>query len=107
MTTGEAKKNCWEYQDCGRELGGKRAYELGVCPASTYIWLDGFHGGRNAGRACWIVAGTMCNGEVRGTFAEKHKSCGKCEFYNMVKAEEGEGMTPTVVLLKQMEEHKE
>jgi len=100
------KKNCWEYRDCGRELGGRNAYELGVCPASTYIWFDGCHGGHNAGRVCWIVAGTMCNGEVWGNFSEKHKNCGKCGFYNQVKDEEGEGLIPTVVLLQKLEGHK-
>ena len=27
--------NCWEVKKCGREPGGAKVAELGVCPAST------------------------------------------------------------------------
>lgn len=83
------KKNCWEFKGCGRELGGKNAKEQGICPAAIYRKLDGVHGGRNAGRACWLVAGTMCTGRVQGTFAQEYKDCLKCDFYNLIKKEEG------------------
>jgi hypothetical protein len=99
----EPKKNCWEFLNCGRELGGAVAYELGVCPASTYVWFDGYHGGKNAGRTCWIISGTMCYGEVQKSFHEKLKICGRCEFYNIVKKEEGEEIIPTVLLLRRYE----
>jgi len=42
----------------------------------------------NAGRACWVVAGTNCGGRVQGTFAEKEKNCLNCEFYMLVCEEE-------------------
>ena len=29
------KKNCWEYKKCGREVGGAKVKDLGVCPAAT------------------------------------------------------------------------
>ena len=48
-------KNCWEHKKCGREPGGSETESLGVCPAAVESRLDGVHGGRNAGRACWIV----------------------------------------------------
>ncbi|MHB8880533.1 MAG: two-CW domain-containing protein [Thermodesulfovibrionales bacterium] len=99
------KINCWEFRKCGRELGGEKAFKLGVCPASTYVWFDGCHGGKNGGRTCWIITGTMCGGEVLGSFAEKFKTCGKCEFYATVKAEEGDEMTPTMLLLQKMDNH--
>jgi len=83
------KKNCWEIKGCGRELGGKNAKELGVCPASIHRRLDGVHGGKNAGRACWLVAGTMCARPVQGTFAQEYKDCLQCDFYKKVKKEEG------------------
>lgn len=50
------KINCWEFKKCGRESGGAHAYDFGVCPAATEKRLNGTHGGKNAGRACWVVA---------------------------------------------------
>jgi len=82
------EKNCWEYKKCGREPGGKRAAELGVCPAAINECLNGTHHGKNAGRSCWVVAGTFCKGEVQGNFAKKFLDCEKCEFYQLVKKEE-------------------
>ena len=82
------KKNCWEVKMCGREPGGIKTGELGICPASEEARLDGIHGGKNAGRACWIVAGTLCKAEVQGTFAKKFEACEKCEFYLQVREEE-------------------
>ncbi|HET6514108.1 MAG TPA: diguanylate cyclase [Thermodesulfovibrionales bacterium] len=83
------KKNCWDVKECGRELGGKNVREIGICLAAIYRKLDGVHGGKNAGRACWLVAGTMCPGRVQGTFAEEYKDCLICDFYALVKREEG------------------
>ena len=82
------KKNCWEYKKCGREPGGERVRELGVCPAAVEVRLDAVHGGRNAGRACWVVAGTLCQGETQGTFAVKFGACESCAFYLAVREEE-------------------
>ena len=83
------KLNCWEFKKCGRGPGGKIAGELGVCPATTDKRYDGLHGGTNGGRACWLVAGTMCKGNPQGTFALKYKDCAICDFYCMVRTEEG------------------
>lgn len=85
------KKNCWEIMNCGREPKGKKARELGVCPASLDERLSGVHEGKNAGRACWLIAGTFCDGKVRGTFAGENKDCTLCDFFNLVKSEEGPG----------------
>jgi len=82
------KKNCWEVMKCGREPGGDRVGELGVCPAAIEKRFDGVQGGKNAGRACWLIAGTMCDGEVTGTFALKYSDCKKCPFYKKVQKEE-------------------
>ena len=78
------KQSCWEFKNCGREPGGAKVVELGVCLAATEASLDGVHGGKNAGRACWAVAGTLCGGEVQGTFAEKMGNCKSCDFYMAV-----------------------
>ena len=82
------RRNCWEFKKCGREPGGIHAAQLGVCPAAIEGKLDSVHGGKNAGRACWIVAGTLCKGEVQGTFAAKFGACETCEFYLQVRSEE-------------------
>lgn len=84
-----AKINCWEYTDCGREFGGEKSNELGVCPASIEHFADGINNGKNAGRFCWLISGT-CNGrEVNGTFAKKLLSCKSCGFFKTVKEQEG------------------
>jgi hypothetical protein len=84
-----AKLNCWEFKKCGRAPGGAKAAELGVCPAATEAALDGTNSGRNGGRACWAIAGTLCGGGVQGTFASKVHNCMKCDFYQLVGEEEG------------------
>jgi hypothetical protein len=68
---------CWERKGCGREAGGTRAAELGVCPAYP-----------DHGRDCWMKAGTLCGGEVQGTYAEKLGNCLQCEFYDRVMSGE-------------------
>lgn len=90
------KQNCWEIKNCGREPGGSKTDDLGVCPASTDTSSDGIHGGKNAGRICWAVAGTFCGGKVQGEFAQKSVSCMSCEVFKQVKIDEG----PDFMLLK-------
>jgi predicted Ser/Thr protein kinase len=74
---------------CGREPGGEKAEELGVCPAVEDTSFDAINRGKNAGRFCWAVAGTFCGGKAQGSFAEKRESCLSCSFFNKVRAEEG------------------
>ncbi len=83
------KQNCWEYMKCGRQPGGHKSDELGICPAADDDSYDGINTGKNAGRFCWAVAGTFCGGKVQGTFADKRESCLSCGFFNKVRAEEG------------------
>ncbi len=83
------KINCWEYKKCGREPGGARADELGVCIAATETRTDGVNGGKNGGRVCWAVTGTLCGGHVQGTFARKVANCLlDCAFLKLVMREE-------------------
>jgi hypothetical protein len=86
---GKFDVNCWEVQQCGREPGGERAAELGICPAADAQHVDGVNGGCNGGRFCWAVAGTFCGGTVQGTFAQKALSCMECHFYRRVVSEQG------------------
>lgn len=94
--------NCWEYKNCGREPGGARAAELGVCPASTEARLDGVHGGKNAGRSCWIMAETLCGDKVQGTYGQKFGECSQCGFYKKVKTEEETKFQFSPLLLKRL-----
>ena len=96
------KTNCWEFKKCGREQNGSKVDELGVCPSSTEKALDGVHGGNNAGRACWVVAGTLCNGIIQGTFARKYNNCFECNFFKTVKEEEGSNMVMAIALLNRI-----
>jgi hypothetical protein len=84
------KLNCWEYKKCGREPGGAKVSELGVCPSTTETGVDGVNSGKNGGRVCWVVAGTFCRGKVQGTLAQKLSSCLTCDFYKLVADEEEE-----------------
>jgi hypothetical protein len=85
---------------CGRESGGDNAAELGVCPAASEERLNGVHGGSNAGRACWAVAGTMCGEEPSGTFSAKTE-CLACPFYRSVLDDEAPHIvyTPAILVL--------
>lgn len=88
------KPNCWEYMKCGREPGGCKSEELGVCPAAIDPFHHGKNGGRNGGRYCWKVAGTFCGGEVQGTFAMKMITCVECYFFQQVAEEEDASLIP-------------
>ncbi len=97
-----SKLNCWEFKNCGRQPQGAKVRELGLCPASVEHALDDVHEGTNAGRACWIISGTFCQGQVQGTFAQKFKNCEKCDFYQMVRKEEGPDFVLSAVLLPKL-----
>ena len=85
-----ATKNCWEFWRCGRHPGDQKMNDLGVCPAATTVEFNGINRGKNGGRFCWFVAGTLCcRGEVAGTFAWKFGDCLQCDFYRCVEQQEG------------------
>ncbi len=83
------KTNCWQHRRCGRNAAGTRKHDYGICPAATATVHNGKNGGQAAGRYCWKVAGTFCGGEIQGTFAEKFMNCLTCDFFQLVKREEG------------------
>lgn len=90
--------NCWEYNKCGREQSGKKVDELGVCPAAVDDSFDDINSGKNGGRVCWAIAGTFCEGEIQGTFADKRDSCSSCKFFKMVNSEDEVDETPSQLL---------
>lgn len=84
------KYNCWELLECGRQEGGKKVSELGICPATQAGKGSGMNEGKQGGRICWAIAGTLCGEKVQGVFAQKRETCRMCPVYLLVKSEEGE-----------------
>jgi hypothetical protein len=80
------KKNCWEFKGCGMSPDMAVDRESMVCPVVFEQKLSGVHGGKNAGRCCWVVAATMCQTKDKGE--NKLVQCLSCEFYRSVKVEE-------------------
>mgnify|MGYP001576089443 CR=1 FL=1 len=85
------RQNCWEAMACGRQPGGAHECELGVCPAAVSGANDGVNRGKFRGRMCWQVTGTLCEGEVQGSFAQKMLKCLNCRFLQMVQDQESRG----------------
>ncbi len=96
------RQNCWEVKKCGREVGGAKVAELGVCPTATVELLDGMNHGTNGGRTCWVVTGSLCGEKVQGTFAAKAASCMQCDFYKTVQRQEGAGACKTTDALARL-----
>jgi hypothetical protein len=67
-------KNCWEYKNSGRKIGGSKVKELGVCVAIPHH-----------GKDCWQVAGTFFGGKVQGMEAQKCGTCMACDWCKTVK----------------------
>ncbi len=85
---GMTKLNYWELKGRGRGPGGEREGELGRWPAAQPSPLDSVHGGRNAGRACWVFAGTLRGNEVQDSLASEYDDCRECDFHKRVRTEE-------------------
>jgi hypothetical protein len=75
-----SKRNCWEIKNCNLAA---------TCPAAKEARMNGVHGGRNAGRACWAIPGTLCDRTVQGSFAVKLPLCLECPAYRLIREEEG------------------
>jgi len=58
----QATKACWTIKKCPK----KRKTQ---CPAYEF----------QAGRLCWFINGTICEGEVQQNWQEKMKICRECE----------------------------
>ena len=76
----------------GRIVGNARTASASRVAAIADAF-DGVNSGQNAGRYCWAVAGTLCKGEIQGTFARKFRNCLACSFYLSVERDEGSAFT--------------
>ncbi len=63
----EGSSPCWEHKNCERPTNDEQS-----CPSFPHF-----------GSSCWAVAGSLCSGPVRGTFAKKIESCQECDFFKM------------------------
>lgn len=70
------KTNCWDHTGCGRQPGGAKAEEFGVCPVATDLAAEksGVNNGEFGGRCCWDLI--------------KMLHCQNCEFRRIVEDEE-------------------
>ncbi len=75
----ERAENCWEFKKCGREPGGEKEEQLGVCQAAIATFANGLNGGINGGRICWAITGKFSNNRVQ---------CVNCDFFNLLEKEE-------------------
>jgi len=56
--------HCWSVKKCPREMRQS-------CPAWEF----------NAGRMCWLINGTICQGRVQKSWSHKMAVCRKCEVF--------------------------
>ena len=96
-------QNCWEFKKCGREKGGPRVPELGICPASTEIRLNRINHRKNGGSACCVVAGSLSKGKIQCIVASEIPICLVCDFYTQVAWEEGPNLLTAKKLLAILE----
>lgn len=77
-----ARMNCWEFMGCGDRSK--------TCPAFNEEHYNGINRGKNAGRVCWAVAGTMCRNHDK---LVNYGDCVECEFFNYVHEGEDKNFT--------------
>lgn len=87
---------------CGRNPGGAKVRDLGLCPAATENRLSGINSGKNGGRACWALTSTLCGNEIQGTFTNKLGNCKQCDFFQMVQQEEASRFVGIKAILRQL-----
>ena len=79
------KNNCWDYLNCNYGPNSENP-----CPVVIDETSDGVNEGKNAGRICWTVPFTLCFNKPMGRFSGKREICLACDFFKLVKDEEGD-----------------
>lgn len=70
----KAQKSCWTIKKCPPKLKKQ-------CPAWEF----------NAGKLCWFINGTICEGAAQKTWKEKMKICRACDvFISLLETVENE-----------------
>ncbi|MBU0995825.1 MAG: helix-turn-helix transcriptional regulator [Proteobacteria bacterium] len=62
MQNGNSNKPCWEIKNCPDE-------RKKTCPVFEF----------DAGKLCWMISGTLCEGHARKSWQEKMKICRQCK----------------------------
>jgi len=62
-----AQKPCWVIKKCPPE-------KKNDCPAWEF----------QAGKMCWFITGTLCEGEAQQDWADKMKICRSCEVFTFL-----------------------
>ena len=93
--------NCWDFTHCGRQPGGEKSGELGICNVAVEQLTHGVNNGINGGRACWAVKRKFNANAVPCSCDRDQKldSCLQCEFYSTVRKEEGDHFVPATKIL--------
>ena len=60
----KGQRDCWKVKKCPAELKQR-------CPAWEF----------QAGKLCWLINGTICEGIVQTGWSEKMKICRKCQVF--------------------------
>jgi len=94
------KLNCWEFKKCGSLNDRESRENFRKCLVPGMTMYDGVHGGKNAGRVCWLIPDTRCDSELQSTFANKLKHCSGCDFYKLVEKEEGDRLEMPMKILE-------
>ena len=75
---------------CERQPGGAMTEELGACRGAFCPHSE-----------CWLIAGTLCNSEVQGTYAQKYESCIICKYFNRMQEHHTKRPRPSFFLFGQ------
>jgi signal transduction histidine kinase len=76
------KLNCWDVLTCGQGPASPKP-----CRVATEDASDGVNGGKNGGRFCWAVGGTLSGREHLATCATMTR-CLNCDFLHLVRSQE-------------------
>jgi len=63
----------------GNDKGQKPCWRLKKCPPGIKKQCPAWE--FDAGRLCWFISGTICEGEVKENWKEKMKICRSCEVF--------------------------
>jgi diguanylate cyclase (GGDEF)-like protein len=56
---------------------------------------------------CWLIAGTLCGGEVQGVFAHKHISCYSCKVFRQYTSSAASSLYENIgIIIKQLGDKK-
>jgi hypothetical protein len=74
---------------CGREAGGRKAGELGICPVSLRSQPEGVSRAAGRGQPCWAFPGNACDHRSDGQPGQDSLACRQCERMQQVCDREG------------------